>query len=215
MGRLKADIFDDDPDSPTFLHRKDIMGGKGVFGMLRADKTLETKFNERINEIFRDAQYTVITVLIDKLWMVDQAHWKRDHPYHYLLEILVEKYVQFLERMNSIGDIMPEGRQKKDALLQKEFDRVRAVGTDYIERERIKSALRGKKLKFRTKKDNIAGLQLCDLLAHPSHIYVRKTMGNNVNLGPFATSISNLLVESKYDRSYSGRIPGYGFKHLP
>ena len=42
LGRLKADIFDADPDSPIFLHRKDIMGGKGVFEMIRTDKTFQT-----------------------------------------------------------------------------------------------------------------------------------------------------------------------------
>ena len=65
-------------------------------------------------------------------------------------------------------------------------------------------------------KDNCAGLQLCDLLAHPSHIYVRKQMGHDVALGPFSTLVSAILESSKYDRSpWNGKVKGYGFKHQP
>ena len=144
-----------------------------------------------------------------------QSHWSLTHPYHYLMNILVEKYVQFLERKGAIGDIMPEGREGKDALLQTVYSGLRASGTEYVNAVRIKAVLRGDKLKFRKKKDNIAGLQLCDLLAHPSHIYIRSKMGHAVDLGPFAKKVCNVLVVHKYDRSSSGKIQGYGYKHLP
>lgn len=215
--KLKFDLFPRDPDDPPLvLHRKDIMGGKGCYERLRIDQKLRDDFNARIMSIYRDAEYHVITALIDKKWMASQRHWGRTHPYHYLLEILVEKYTQFLERKRSIGDIMPESRQGKDLLLQREYDRIRSSGTQYVSAERIASMLRGGKLKFRTKVHNIAGLQLCDLLAHPSHIYVRDRMGHTVSLGPFAKEVCEILVKSKYDRAgWTGQIKGYGYKHLP
>ncbi|WP_203310525.1 hypothetical protein [Sphingomonas beigongshangi] len=124
--------------------------------------------------------------------------------------------MQFLERAGTIGDIMPESRQGKDGVLQAEYNKIRVEGTRYRNPAAIESSLRGKTLKFRTKKDNIAGLQLCDLLAHPSHIFVRERMGHDVTLGPFATQVCNILRDTKYDRSpWNGRIMGYGFKHLP
>lgn len=215
--KLKYDLFPQDPDDPPLvLHRKEIMGGKGCFGRVRSDDAFRDTFNTRILDIYRNTQYNVITALIDKRWMADQRHWDRRHPYHYLLEILVEKFVQFLERKRAIGDIMPESRQGKDALLQKEYDRIRKDGTQYVKADRIASALRGSKLKFRTKAHNIAGLQLCDMLAHPSHIYVRDRMGHKVALGPFARIVCEILVQSKYDRAgWTGQIKGYGYKHLP
>lgn len=215
LNRLKADLFNHDPDSPLVLHRKDIVGGKGVYGPIRTDRSFEMKFNEAILQTFRDEQYSVITALIDKDWMVRQAHWKRKHPYHYLMEILVEKYVQFLERKNTIGDIMPESREGKDALLQKAYEEIRLTGCSFVSGERIGARLRGPKLKFRRKVDNIAGLQLCDLLAHPSHIYVRSAMGHDVTPGPFCKKVCDLLLSQKYDRSGYGKIKGYGYKHLP
>lgn len=216
LNRLKADLFDEDPDAPIILHRTDILGGKGPFQAIRSDADFRNAFNSRIMQIFRETNYKVITALVDKQWMVRQLHWNRKHPYHYLLEVLVEKYVQYLEsRARSIGDIMPESRQDKDALLQAEYDRIRENGTDYVDADRIRSALRGGKLKFRRKPDNVAGLQLCDLLAHPSHMYVREKMGHDVNLGPFAREICQELIANKYDRSGWGTIRGYGYKHLP
>ncbi|MEQ8426855.1 MAG: DUF3800 domain-containing protein [Gammaproteobacteria bacterium] len=215
INRIKAEVFDHDPDDPLILHRKDILGLKGSFQILRKSEKQE-QFNALIMDLFLSADYVVITALIDKLWLLKQTHWQRNHPYHYLMEILVEKYAQFLERQNSIGDIMPESRQAKDKLLQNEFTRVKRYGTDFVDRSRVNSVIRGSKLKFRKKKDNIAGLQLCDLLAHPSHIYVRSLMGHAVNLGPFATRVADILINRKYDRSpWGGKIVGYGIKHLP
>lgn len=213
---LKAELFDSDPDAPIIFHRKDIMGGKGPFQRIRNDPEFRSEFDERICAIFAETNYKVITALIDKHWMVKQVHWERKHPYHYLLEILVEKFVQYLENRGcDIGDIMPESRQDKDRLLQGEYNRIRETGTDYVPPDRIASVLRGSNLKFRRKPDNIAGLQLCDLLAHPSHIYVRQKMGHDVSLGPFAQRVCDYLIADKYDRSGWGTIKGYGYKHLP
>lgn len=212
---IKAKVFDHDPDAPLVFHRKEILGFKGVYECLRKPET-KALFDKCMLRLFEATDYTVITALIDKQWMLKQKHWSRDHPYHYLMDILVEKFTQFLERKKDIGDIMPESRQDKDALLQSAFDRVRAKGSDFVTAGRIASAIRSKTLKFRSKPDNIAGLQLCDLVAHPSHIFVRSLMKHEVALGPFSTQVSDILRLQKYDRSpWSGKVLGYGIKHLP
>lgn len=215
LNELKANIFDNDPDNPIVFHRKDIMGFKGPYQCLR-DAPKQEAFDSGLLTLFERADYVVITALIDKEWMLKQRHWANRHPYHYLMEIMAEKYAQFLERRHSIGDIMPESRQSKDDLLQQSFDDVRNRGTDFVSSERIRHALPGKNLKFRCKKDNISGLQLCDLIAHPSHMYVRSRMNHPVNLGAFALRVSDILVRNKYDRSpWNAKILGYGIKHLP
>lgn len=143
---LKSEIFGGDPDAPIILHRKDILGGKGPFERIRTDWLFRDKFDARVTAIFRDTDYRVIAAFIDKDWMVRQGHWERCHPYHYLLEILVEKFVQYLEkRGRDIGDIMPESRQEGDKLLQAEYDRIRREGTTYVSAARIASVLRGPK----------------------------------------------------------------------
>jgi Protein of unknown function (DUF3800) len=213
--KIKSEILDPDPDSLVCFHRSDIRKNAGPFECLKNPATKEI-FDRRILQVMRDAEYKVITIFIDKQWMTTQAHWEVTHAYHYLLEILVEKYALYLKRMGSTGDIMPEARGKKqDQALQNEFLRCRESGTRYANAEEIISRIPSKNLKFRTKKDDISGLQLCDLLAHPSHFTIRRSLGHEVNLGNFAEKVSEILVNEKYDRSYNGDVRGYGFKHIP
>lgn len=215
MLTLKRSVFEFDPDDNIHLHRSDIVKRKSVFGQLNDNKKRE-RFDRLVFEMIRDVEFKVITVVIDKYAMSQQAHWQQRHPYHYLMSILVEKYVQFLERNMAIGDIMPEARQgKKDQQLQHEFDRVKENGTRYVTRDRLNKVIRSSQLKFRTKKDNISGLQLCDLIAHPSHMYVRTLQRHPVQLGDYANRILPILIDTKYDRSGAGNINGYGIKYCP
>lgn len=212
---LKA-ILKHDPDRQVILHRKDIMNKRGFFECL-GDQSICDAFDAGMVKFFTETDYTLITVLIDKLRMLEQKHWQERHPYHYLMKILVEKYVQWLERKGGIGDIMPEMRKgKKDDALQRAFASVRIWGSDYVNAKRIKAAIPSKTLKFRSKEHNVTGLQVCDLIAHPSHMNVRKTQGHAVELGPFAQKIVPILLDKKYDRSpYNGSVIGYGMKYLP
>jgi Protein of unknown function (DUF3800) len=215
LEELKREIFCQDPDEAVILHRKDIFQRKGIFGKLN-DIALCARFDAAIISYLTEIDYVVITVFIDKKGMMNQTHWNNKHPYHYLMEILVEKYVQWLERHNGDGDVMPEMRRgKKDAALQKAFNYVQRWGSYYVNSTRVRARLPGNKLKFRAKYENISGLQICDLLAHPSHMDIRLRKGHRVNIGTFSQQIIPILGGSKYDRSYAGGIVGYGIKYLP
>jgi len=215
MDWIKANIFEHDPDAPMIFHRKDIRGYKGLYQKLRDDEK-KRLYDKAILRLFSNTEYVVITALLDKQWMLRQSTWDRKHPYHYLMEIMVEKYAQLLKRKGDIGDIFVEGRAaKQNKALEAAFNGFRISGTYYVNATDLQSRIRAKSLKFRSKSDDCAGLQLCDLLAHPSHIYIRQQMGHDVTLGPFAQKIIEILVRSKYDRSGTGKIQGYGIKHLP
>ncbi len=215
MDSLKIDLFNHDPDDPVVLHRKKILKASGPFATLQ-EPARRAIFDSRIMTIKQETPYRVITALLDKRAMLRKHHWRSRHPYHFLMEVLVEKFVQFLERHQAIGDIMPESRMgKKDENLQKAFIDARDRGTYYVSQDRIRRRLPSCHLKFRRKQDNIAGLQLADLLAHPSHMVIREMMGHDVALGPYCQRVKNLLLHEKYDRSEKGRILGYGVKWLP
>lgn len=215
LDKIKGEVLDHDPDSPICFHRVDIRNRRGPFECLK-DQAVRDEFDRRILQVMSDADYRVMTALIDKQWMTAQQHWQQTHPYHFLMEIIVEKYTHYLRRMNSVGDIMPEARgNNQDKALQREYWTYRMMGTRYADYDQTRSRLPSKNLKFRTKKDNIAGLQLCDLLAHPSHFTIRQNLGHQVHLGQFCEKVSELLVRRKYDRSWNGDPRGYGFKHLP
>lgn len=215
LASLKADIFDHDPDDPIILHRKKIVKGNGPFGVLNKDPELRQAFDARIKKIKSDTEYTVITALIDKRAMLRNLKWVNKQPYHYLMEIMVEKYTQFLARKDDIGDIMPEARLgKSDERLQAAYLRVRGAGTYYVPAAQMRERIPSSNLKFRVKSANVAGLQLADLLAHPSHMIVRQHMGHVVDLGAYCNEMKTLLVCQKYDRSQWGKVVGYGMKWL-
>jgi hypothetical protein len=155
---VKKTIFDQDPDNPVIFHRRKITQRKERFGALN-DAGKADLFNRAMLKIYRKCDYTVITTLIDKLDASRREKWKEKHPYHYLMQILVEKYARFLNRKQSFGEIMPEGRQgKKDARLQEAYESVRKHGNYYFPPEQIRYRIPSKNLKFRYKADNIAGL---------------------------------------------------------
>jgi len=216
LNRIKAEVLDDDPDSPSILHLSDIRQRKGPFIRLNNPETLAT-FNAEISAWVKASECTVITTIIDKKWMVEQSHWKNNHPYHYLAEILFEKYCLFLNRKKSLGDIMPEARDKPlNKALQKEFDRVRIEGTRYASSPQICRLIPIAKLKFMEKHRNVAGLQLCDIFTYPSHYIARSFMDASFQPNDFHKAIGQILLDSKYDRArWTNAVVGYGIKHLP
>lgn len=214
MDWIKANVFDHDPDEPLIFHRRKIVQRKQAFGVLNNDAKRDL-FDRAMMRVYSQSDYKVITAFIDKQAMLKQEKWRNKHPYHFLMEVLVEKYAQFLERKDAIGDIMPEGRKgPKDAKLQAVYEAVRKAGTFYVSKDRICSRIPSKHLKFRYKPDNIAGLQLSDLLAHPSHMIIRERLNHAVRIGDFCEKVKTLLMQEKYDRSSNGTIVGYGMKWL-
>lgn len=212
---IKREVFNDHPDDPIVLHRKDIIAKKWPFNALRdADK--ETQFNEAILQYLTDLDYTVITVVIDKLEHLRRYAVWRYHPYHYCLEVLVERYIHHLRSLGSKGDVMAEARGgKPDMRLEKSFGRLYENGTDNISRDIVQAKLTSKKLKLKPKSANVTGLQIADMIAHPSAMYVRSLHHAGDAPDRFGGSIVQILVDQKYRRSWRGHAAGYGIKWLP
>ncbi|HEX7343720.1 MAG TPA: DUF3800 domain-containing protein, partial [bacterium] len=201
--------------TPIILHRKEIKEGKPPFHAL-GDATLRTQFDEEVLGILNNFDYTVFTVIIDKLEHLEQYHrWHYD-PYHYCMEVLLERYVLWLEERDSMGDVLAESRGgKEDRRLKDSFARHSQMGTRYLTAERITQRLTSNQLKVKSKSNNISGLQLTDLVAYPSF---RSTLARHQNQSladNFSMKIAQILEEHKYYRSSTGRIWGWGRKWLP
>jgi hypothetical protein len=159
----------------------------------------------------------VITVVLDKFEHKNKYKVWRHHPYHRCLEVLLERYLLFLEANNAVGDVMAESRGgKEDMKLKDSFQRLVANGTDFIDHERFMRVLTSHQIKIKPKIANVAALQLADLIAHASRQeilsiyrdlpYAKEKFGNE---------IIKILIEQKYDRSNTGKIDGFGRKFLP
>jgi len=125
--------------------------------------------------------------------------WTYD-PYHYCLALLLERYIMFLERKKCSGDVLAESRGgKEDQRLKNSFLNLWREGTQYIGPERFQATLTSKQLKVKSKANNISGLQIADVLSHPSRSEILLENGKRMeSLAPFARKIVSILNDKYY-----------------
>ncbi len=217
MDQIKREFFPSDPDEPIIFHRKELVNKRPPFHPLR-DPDTEQRFNAALLTALAGWDYRVVSVVIDKRSHRDQYQVWHHHPYHYCMTVLLERFVLFLHYGNHRGDVMVESRGgKEDGKLKASYARLYEGGTDNIPSQRWQARLTSSELKVKPKSADIAGLQLADLIAHPSR---REILIDNQLLvdtrDVFGDQISAILRQSKYHRDWrTGRIEGYGKKLLP
>lgn len=212
---LKRRYFGSHPDDPVILHRKELVNKKPPFTALR-DPVEEEAFNEDLMGLIANLDYVILTAVIDKLEHQQRYRVWRFDPYHYCLSVLVERYAMWLRRKKVTGDVMAESRGgREDMRLKKSFASLREKGSEYIKAEEFDVCLTSRELKVKPKSNNIAGLQLADILAHPSFRSTLARHDGEPLPANFGGNISQILESSKYDRSPSGLIDGWGRKWLP
>jgi hypothetical protein len=216
MDALKREFFQYDPDEPVIFHRKEMINHRYPFHALR-DKKVEKLFNQSLLDALNTWQFHAITIVLDKKAHCEQYVVWRHHPYHYCMEVLLERFVLFLHYGNQHGDVMVESRgRKEDEKLEESYRRLYKNGTDYIPAERWEERLTSGQLKVKPKSANVAGLQLADLIAHPSRreILIENKLISD-DRDTFGDKITSILLETKYVRSRNGEINRYGKKLLP
>lgn len=201
MEKLKSKYFDSHPDDPVIFHRKEILNAKPPFEVLRDEMTRD-RFDREILALLERWEYTVISVCLDKNRHKETYQVWRYDPYHYCLAILLERFAFFLEQTKAKGDVMAESRGgKEDMRLKKSFSKLWKEGTEYLAPERFHEVLTSKQLKVKPKANNISGLQLADLIAHPSRNEIlRENDLLNRPLHPFGKKVIEILQKKYYQR---------------
>jgi len=192
--KLKFKYFKSHPDDPVIFHRKELVNAKHPFEALRNEKVKNQFDNELLNYL-KMWNYTVITVCLDKKAHKDTYRVWRYDPYHYCLALLLERFTFFLEQKEARGDVMAESRGgKEDRRLKASFSKLWEEGTEYLSPERFHSVFTSKQLKVKPKSNNISGLQIADIIAHPSR---KEILSENDLLDrPLGTlAKNNLLVQ--------------------
>jgi hypothetical protein len=212
---LKRKFFGSHPDEPIVLHRKELVNKKPPFEALQ-DGAVEAAFNAELLTLLQNWDYMVLTVVIDKLEHQQRYRTWRFDPYHYCLTVMVERYVLWLRQRDSQGDVMSESRGgKEDRRLKDSFERVFEEGSDFVPPDQFHARLTSRQLKVKSKANNIAGLQLADLIAHASF---RATLAHREGrplAANFGGRIAAILEAAKYHRNTAGVIEGWGRKWLP
>lgn len=207
---LKVKYFKSHPDDPIILHRKELVNAKYPFKALK-DETVKRQFDKELLGLLTKWEYSVITVCLDKKAHKDTYKVWRYDPYHYCLALLLERYTFFLEQKQKQGDVMAESRGgKEDKRLKESFLKLWHEGTQFVAQERFHEVLTSKQLKVKPKSNNISGLQLADLIAHPSRneILTENKLLDNP-LAPFAKKIIKILQLKYYQ--HHGKVFGKKF----
>ena len=210
MEAFKERHFQSHPDDPVILHRKDLVNQKPPFRVLR-NIDVEYAFNQDLLRYLRNWEYSVITVCIDKKNHVETYRTWRKNPYHYCMAVLLERFNFWLNRRNAKGDVMAESRGgREDKRLKEEFRDLWKNGTQFVDPNQFQRSLTSRELKVKPKSANITGLQLADLIAHPSRSEILYEQGLlERGLGTFAFQIVGILAD-KYDRR-GGAVYGKKF----
>ena len=200
MEAIKSKYFYHHPDDPVIFHRKEMIKATPPFERLK-DKTVQEQFDSELLSLLNTWDYTCLSVCLDKKRHRETYTTWRYDPYHYCMAVLLERFIFFLKRANCHGDVMAESRGgKSDMRLKDSFFRLWVKGTDYVAPEQFQETLTSKQLKVKPKINNISGLQLADLIAHPSRNEIlseRGLLGRDV--APFAKRVIEIL-QKKYDR---------------
>ena len=201
MEDIKRRFFTHHPDEPILFHRKEMINTTGPFSSLKT-KELRERFDAELLNLLTTWNYTVITVCIDKKRHKETYSTWRFDPYHYCLAVLMERYVFFLNQNNIIGDVMAESRGgKEDIRLKESFNKLWKNGTDYVGIEQFQKRLTSGQLKIKSKSNNIAGLQIADLIAHPSRNEIFLDEGIKTELAPFGKKITEILQYKYYRKN--------------
>ena len=195
---IKKRYFDSHPDEPVVLHRKELVNATWPFQALRDSET-RAAFDTELLALIRDWDYQVLTACLDKQAFVAAELDATQDPYHHCLTALMDLFVDWLSHRGARGDVMIESRgSKEDKKLKEHFRLLWADGSAATAPEQFQHALTSREIKINTKNQNISGLQIADLIAHPSR---NDILGEHGFLSrhptPYASEIIATL-ETKY-----------------
>ena len=185
------------------LHTADIVRTRNGFETLK-DNEFRAYFYTELNALMQELRYSVVACVIRK-----DEHFRRYgsdalDPYHLSLHVLVELFCFDVGQVRNGGLIIAEKRDHiLDLGLQQTWTNLYANGTRYAKGEVIRNRLQA--LDLRGKKENIAGLQLADLVVSP--------IGRHI-LGKLDKEDWQ-IVEQKFRRGPEGELDGYGLVSFP
>jgi hypothetical protein len=207
---LKNRFFHPHPDDPLIFHRKEMVNRRAPFEAL-LNPVVRDEFDRELLRLLAAWDYVVVSVCLDKKKHKETYQTWRYDPYHYCLAVLLERYIFFLNVANAQGDVLAESRGgKADRRLKDSFEHLWANGSEFVSQQQFQRALTSKQLKVKPKANNIAGLQIADLIAHPSRNEILREQGHlTADAAPFGKRVVELLATKYYQRE--GKVFGKKF----
>jgi len=187
------------------LHTADIARRREVFQKL-TDGAFRVQFYQSINALMQQLDYQVIACVVEKETHLRRYGLAAIDPYMLSLRVLVERFVWELEsrEVSQSGQIIAESRDETlDNQLRLAWIDLRTSGTAKCSAAKIRRYVSD--LQIRNKSENIAGLQLADLIVSPIG---RRVLGKQVKP-------DWQIIKAKLRRGKRGQFMGYGLVILP
>lgn len=148
------------------LHSREIRKAEGPFSLLH-NAAVRERFLGELSDMVRRLPFTLFVTAIHKTAYAQRHSAAARNPYELALEYSFEGILHFLEaRQENQLPVIAEARgQQEDNALRAGFQRLMTQGTDRSGAQRFQKMLCP--ISFRRKQDNIAGIQVADLCAHP------------------------------------------------
>lgn len=147
------------------LHTVDISRNRNGFERLK-DAAFRAKFYQELNTLLSDLDYKIVACVIRKGDYLSLHGLGAIDPYMLSLNALVERFCFEIGDIEGGGEIYAE---KRSPVLDRELDiawlNLKVRGTDNLKASTINQRIIG--LSSQSKKANVAGLQLADLVVTP------------------------------------------------
>ena len=220
LNNLKLRFFH---STEIILHRREIISAKGPFECL-VDPDVRDRFNKDVLDIILKTRFRVISIVIDKLALVEKyGILNAKDPYSLALEYLMQRYQYWMQAYaqrhwinEPFGDILAEARGGgEDRLTKLTYEEI-YKGRGHNQLKNAEQYYTSSQIKLKPKSANIAGLQFVDLISHPArrYILISNGFGQDFKTSSFEGEIVEILVKHKFRRKYD-RIDGAGAIFFP
>ena len=200
LDKFKLDVFG---RTDIVLHTADITRNRNGFEAMK-EASFRDRFYSRLNALMRTLSYSVVACAIRKSDYLSRFGLAALDPYLISLDVLVEIFCFDVGDVKRGGAIVAERRDPTlDRGLELAWSNLKIQGTRRIQGRAVRKRLTT--LSLLDKKDNVAGLQLADLVVSPIGRYV---LGKPVKE-------DWEIVRRKLRRSPKGHVENYGLVVLP
>jgi hypothetical protein len=190
------------------LHTADFTRNKSGFEAM-SQHEFRARFFTGLQILLIGLDFKIVACVVKK-----QAHLKKYglnalDPYLLSLSVLVERFI--FECGSNGGSIVAEARDATlNNALELAFLDLKISGTTYIPATKIKRRIHN--FAIREKRENIAGLQVADVVATPigRHVLGKATYPAYCEQGDFYS-----ILGAKFRQSVDGKIEGMGLIELP
>ena len=185
------------------LHTADIIRNRNGFERLQ-NAEIRAHFYDELNSLMRELRYEVVACVIRKYDYVQHYGANAIDPYLLALRVMAELLCNDADSEGNSSAIVAEKRgEPLDRDVLNTWSIIKARGSLYAEADVIQDRIQT--LELRDKQDNIAGLQLADLVVSP--------IGRH-SLGKHGKEDWQ-IVQQKFRRGPNGDTANYGLITIP